>query len=90
MLLLLPLLLSQEPAPSAPLIRTSTRLVQVNVVVRDKNGPVAGLLKEDFAITEKGKSRTVAFFAEHKSRGAKSCQPTSLRISIRRACKASA
>jgi VWFA-related protein len=45
-------------------VRSTTRLVQVSVVVHDKKGePVADLKKEDFTITEKGKPQDIAFFA---------------------------
>jgi VWFA-related protein len=50
----------QEPGP---LIRTNTRLVQISVIVRDKNGPVTDLTRDDFSLTEKGKPRTIGSFA---------------------------
>jgi hypothetical protein len=41
----------QGQTPSeTPTYRTGTRLVQVEVVVRDRNGPVKGLTKEDFTL----------------------------------------
>jgi VWFA-related protein len=44
-------------------IRTTTRLVQVSVVVMDKKGePITGLKKEDFAILDEGKAQEIAFF----------------------------
>ena len=44
--------------------RTSTRLVQVSVVVHDdRNRPVDGLRAEDFQIFEDGKELPVAFFS---------------------------
>ena len=43
-------------------IRVGTRLVQINVLVHDKNGPVADLKKEDFTILDKGKPRDIAVF----------------------------
>jgi VWFA-related protein len=50
------LLLAQEP------IRVNTRLVQVNIVVRDSHGPVAGLSKDAFKVFDKGKERPIAVF----------------------------
>jgi VWFA-related protein len=48
----------------APTIRVSTRLVLVDVVVRDKQGkPVTGLKADDFVIEENGKKQKVATFA---------------------------
>jgi VWFA-related protein len=54
------LLLCQEP----PTLRVTTRLVEVNVIVTDKQGqPVTGLAKNDFTITENGKPQTIASFS---------------------------
>jgi VWFA-related protein len=53
------------PAPGAdvPLIRSTTRLVQVNVIAVGRNGrPVTDLNKEDFVVTEEGKRQTIALF----------------------------
>jgi len=45
-------------------IRSTTRLVQISVVVRDKKGnPVTGLQKEDFTVTDQGKMQSLAFFS---------------------------
>ena len=53
--------------------RTSTRLVEVSVVVTTGNGqPVTGLKAADFTVTENGKPQTVSFFDET---GAGSAQP---------------
>ena len=43
-------------------IRVNTRLVEVDVVVRDKNGPVRDLGKNDFTILDRGKPQTIATF----------------------------
>jgi VWFA-related protein len=51
------LLLAQDPT-----IRVSTRLVQLNVLVRDSHGPVPGLTKKDFKIFDKGKEQQIALF----------------------------
>jgi len=50
------LLLAQEP------IRVNTRLVEVNVVVRNGHGAVGGLNKSDFKVFDKGKERPIALF----------------------------
>src|SRR4051812_39646284 len=47
----------------SPTIHVTTRMVQVNVIVRDKKGPVADLKKEDFTLFEQGKPRTIASFS---------------------------
>jgi VWFA-related protein len=50
--------------PDVPIvIRSNTRLVLVNVVARDKNGPVADLKQEDFVVLDRGKRRRIASFA---------------------------
>lgn len=60
-------LFSQAQAPQGappPSVRVSTRLVLVDVVVRDKQGkPVTGLKPEDFTLQEKGKAQKIAFFS---------------------------
>jgi VWFA-related protein len=48
----------QEPA----VIRAGTRLVQIDVTVRDKNGPVAGLKKDDFTLLDQGQKQEIALF----------------------------
>jgi VWFA-related protein len=53
----------EQQHPSA--IRSTTRLVQVSVVVTDKKGqPIAGLRKEDFAVVDESKPQQIAFFSE--------------------------
>lgn len=51
-----------QTMPEQPIIRTTTRLVTVNVIVRDKNGPVANLTKDDFVLFDRGKPQAVAVF----------------------------
>ena len=54
---------AQPPAP-APVFRSTTRLVQINVVVHDKHRqPVADLKKEDFAVIDHGKPQSISFFS---------------------------
>ncbi|MCX6617075.1 MAG: VWA domain-containing protein [Acidobacteria bacterium] len=59
-------LYAQSPATSAqnfPL-RVTTRLVQVDVVVRDKKGqPITDLKQEDFEVTDQGKPQKISVFA---------------------------
>jgi len=56
------LLLAQEPV-----IRVNTRLIQVNVLVHDKNGAVADLAKEDFTVFDRGKQQRIAAFNVYKT-----------------------
>jgi VWFA-related protein len=51
-----------------PTFQSTTRLVQVNVVVHGKDRkPVEGLTKGDFTVLEKGKPQRIAFFNVVKS-----------------------
>ncbi|MEN6605502.1 MAG: VWA domain-containing protein [Bryobacteraceae bacterium] len=60
-LLLFPaLLMSQTPEP---VIRVTTRLVTVSVVVRSKGHPVTDLTARDFEVFDRAKSQKIAFFA---------------------------
>jgi VWFA-related protein len=53
------MLLAQEQ----PLVRVNTQLVEVDVVVKDKTGPVANLTGDDFTILDQGKPQKIAAFA---------------------------
>src|SRR4029077_9839996 len=55
----------QKPATvyeSATVLKTITRLVVVDVVATDKNGPVAGLERGDFTILEDGNPQQIRVF----------------------------
>lgn len=66
--------LLQVPGPRTapdgpPVVKLTTHLVQVNVIVRDKQGrPVTGLTKEDFTVLDNGKPQTVRFFSMETNR----------------------
>lgn len=68
--LLLAMLLSQPGEPQAPpapdvVLRTTTRLVSLNVIVRDKTGrAVSGLAASDFTLLDEGKTQEVRVFRE--------------------------
>lgn len=58
-------LIAQEP----PVLRVTTRVVQVNVVVTDKSGhPVDGLTQDDFILKEDGRPQQIAGFSVERSR----------------------
>lgn len=57
------LAVSAQNAPQPPRIHVSTRLVQVDVIVRDKNGPVADLTKDDFVVLDRGKPQEISLFS---------------------------
>src|SRR5262245_26398485 len=44
-------------------LRINTRLVQLDVVVRDKAGPVATLTKDDFTVLDNGKPQRIDVFS---------------------------
>jgi VWFA-related protein len=62
----------QTPRPEIPSIRVSTHVVEVNVIVRDRSGPVADLVKSDFRVLENGKEKPIAFFSVNSVHKAKS------------------
>jgi VWFA-related protein len=65
-------LFAQTPAPEQPVKNPNTRLVEVNVVVRDKNGPVPNLTAKDFTLLDKGKEQKIASFVASNNRVAPS------------------
>ena len=52
-----------QTSPQTPQIRVSTHLVQIGVVVRDSNGPVGNLTKDDFVVLDRGQSQTIRVFS---------------------------
>jgi VWFA-related protein len=58
-----------QGAPTTPAVRVNTRMVQVNVIVHDRNGkPVSGLRKSDFQMFDQGQPQTISYFSEQTSR----------------------
>jgi VWFA-related protein len=69
----------QQPAAPPPVYRSATRLVQINVVVHDRDGrPVTDLKKEDFTVFERGKPQQIVFFSMDSAAAAGAAQPASL------------
>jgi VWFA-related protein len=53
-----------SPPQESPVIRSTTHLVQVSVVVTGKKGePITGLKKEDFTILDESSPQQIAFFS---------------------------
>jgi VWFA-related protein len=46
-----------------PVFRTGARLVTVDVVVRNNQGPIRGLTKDDFTLQDKGKMQNISLFS---------------------------
>ena len=71
-LLALTLVAQQVPVPGAPpaeepVFRADTRLVVIQVTVRDKSGkPIEGLATKDFTLTENGMPQTISFLELQK------------------------
>ncbi|HWB96893.1 MAG TPA: hypothetical protein VG672_09330, partial [Bryobacteraceae bacterium] len=64
----------QQPQPpqlkqrEGLVLRSTTRLVQVNVVVQGKRGePLTGLRKEHFTLTDNGVPQQIAVFSENST-----------------------
>ncbi len=57
----------QESAPQTPTFKAGTRLVEVEVVVRNKNGPVTNLTRDDFTILDQGKPQRIDVFSAGQS-----------------------
>jgi VWFA-related protein len=65
-LLVCALVSAQEP--DTPVFKASTRLVQVDVVVKAKNVPLEGLTKDDFELRDNGKLQKIDVFAVREIR----------------------
>jgi hypothetical protein len=66
LLFVLPLMFqaAAQQAPPDPVIRSTTRLIQLNVIVHDRHGqPVRDLKKEDFTVLDNGKAQAVSIFS---------------------------
>jgi VWFA-related protein len=56
-------------AQEAPVFRSDSRLVQLDVIVRNRNGFVHGLTKNQFTIEDDGQPRAIAAFTAPASQG---------------------
>jgi VWFA-related protein len=58
----------QTAAAGGPVIKVTTRLLQVSVVVHDKKGePVGDLTKDDFVLYDKGQEQKIRYFFKETS-----------------------
>lgn len=62
-LLILPMSISAQDAAQLPRLRVATRMVQIGVIVRDKNGPVSNLTQNDFTVLDQGKPQKISIFS---------------------------
>ncbi len=72
LLCLLPGALAQQPPsppqPSIPVLRSTTHLVQVNVIALDKNHqPVSNLAAADFYLSDDGRTQRISVFSVEKN-----------------------
>lgn len=65
----------QTPDQQTATFQAGTRLVEVEVVVRGKQGPVAGLKKEDFTVLDQGKPQRIDVFHSGPASSQKSSVP---------------
>lgn len=65
-----PLCWSLQNQPGNSTIRTTTHLVQFSVIVRDRNGAVRNLTKDDFVVWDRGKLQPVSVFSAEASESA--------------------
>ncbi len=64
LLLALAIGFAQQAQKPETVVRVTTRLVQVNVVVHDKKGqPVSDLTKDDFVVLDEGQEQQIRFFS---------------------------
>jgi VWFA-related protein len=70
LLLLVPMALAPRNTPQAPQIQVSTHLVQIGIIVRNNNGPVADLTKDDFVVLDRGKPQKISVFSIESSESA--------------------
>jgi VWFA-related protein len=54
---------SAQDAPQPPNIHISTHLVQIGIIVHDRNGPVGNLTKDDFVVLDRGKPQKIGVFS---------------------------
>jgi len=73
--LLLPAVLASQSPPQAPKIHVTTHLVQIGIIVRDKNGPVVGLSKDDFVVIDHGKPQKISVFTAESTASAPQGSP---------------
>jgi VWFA-related protein len=69
----------ERQLPPAPPLRVTSRLVQVDVIVLDKDGhQVTGLTKDDFTILDQGQRQQIATFSSQATRVVANAAPPNL------------
>ena len=65
----LPLFAFQQSSGPTPVIRSTTRLVEIDVVVSDRQGAVTSLTANDFVVTDQGKRQAVKLLELRRAPG---------------------
>jgi len=74
---------SAEPAPSGVVLRTTTRNVLIDVLVRDEQGrPVRGLSRKEFSVAEDGQPQRILSFDRHDMDTGAALQPAKLPANV--------
>lgn len=60
---------SDEPSGPPATFRAGTKLVEVDVVARDRHGLAMGLTREDFTLLDNGRAQEIAFFSVKSVQG---------------------
>jgi len=68
-------LVAQNAPDRTPTFQIGTRLVEVDVVVQDGKGAVAGLTKSDFTVLDNGVPQAIAIFSVHEMRNTGTPRP---------------
>lgn len=66
---------AQTSDPQAATFKAGTRLVEVEVVVRNSKGPVTGLTKDDFTILDEGRPQRIDVFRAGQTNAASAAIP---------------
>ncbi len=66
---------SAQDSTQSATFKVGTKLVEVDVVARDKRGPAKGLTRDDFTLLDNGKPQDIAFFTVRSVRGAAPIRP---------------
>ncbi len=79
LLLHAPLLSAADSEERQPVLKVTTRLIQIHVIARDAEGrPVEGLEREDFVLLDAGRQEAVTFFAVESAQPPARQQPEPL------------
>ncbi len=78
-LCLILLMTAQTPKPTTDVLKVTTHLVQVNIVVHGKkNEPIEDLKKEDFTLTDDGQPQQISTFSLESTKLAEAQKPPPL------------